>query len=122
MELSAILKGMKRTERVIVILLVLLCAAGILFLRRPRTSGTTVAVRYHDEVYMTFDPEQDQIMELDGDYGHMVIEVKDGSWRVKEVECPEHICEKMGWKTVEDLDPITCIPNGIVIMVVNNAE
>ena len=122
MELSSILKCMKRTERIIVILLVLLCAAGILFLRRPRTSGITVGIYHHDEVMMTFDPGKDRIVELDGDYGHMIIEVKDGAWRVKEVECPEHICEKMGWKTEEDLDPITCIPNGIVIMVVKNAE
>ncbi len=120
--MSVILKGMKRTERVIVALLVLLCAAGILFLRRPRTSGVTVGIYHHDEVYLTFDPEKDRVIELDGDYGRMVIEVKDGSWRVREVECPNHICEKMGWKTVEDLDPITCVPNGIVIMVVNDAE
>ena len=47
----------------------------------------------------------------------MHIEVKDGKWHVSEVECPNLICEAMGWVDVTEIIPITCLPNNIIIYV-----
>ena len=113
---------MKKYERWIVIVLLVLCVCAALFFRRRSDTPDSVNVYLNDELYMSFDPSEDRIIEMDGNYGHMIIEVKDGGWRVKEVECPNHICEKMGRKTPEDPVPITCVPNGIIIMVGEYAD
>lgn len=117
-----ILKNMKKYERWTVILLIVLCLCAVLFLRRKSTPSVRVGIYLNDELFTSFDPSEDQVIEMDGNYGHMVVEVKDGGWQVREVECPNHICEKMGRKTPEDLDPITCVPNGIIIMVESYAD
>ena len=45
----------------------------------------------------------------------MHLEVKDRKFRVIDVECPNHICEGMGWIGEDDIIPISCLPNQILI-------
>lgn len=78
--------------------------------------GEWVAIIHRNEVAVWFDSGKDAEYTIDGDYGEMVVEVKDEKWHVKEVECPNHTCEGMGWDDGTSYMPITCIPNNILIM------
>ncbi len=42
------------------------------------------------------------------------IEIKDGQIRVKDAECYDHTCVKMGWLYSASM-PIVCLPNHLVI-------
>lgn len=64
---------------------------------------------------LRFDVNEDNIYEFDGAYGHMYLQVKDGQFRVYNVECPNHQCEQMGWVSPDDLFPIICMPNEVVV-------
>ena len=49
----------------------------------------------------------------------MHLEVKDGSFRVYDVECPNQTCVGMGWIHKDDLFAsigIVCIPNQMIIL------
>ena len=46
--------------------------------------------------------------------GHMVVEVRDGRIRVKESDCPRHICLHAGW-IQHPGETIVCVPNKMVI-------
>ncbi len=116
---------MKKKEIIIIAVIAAAAAAAILLMhifRSDKASGVTVAVQYQNRIVYEFDPAFDQEYELTGDYGKMVIEVKDMKWHVKEVECPNHICEHMGWMGPDDLMPITCLPNNLIIYLEEKPE
>lgn len=75
-----------------------------------------VEVRYKDQEIMTFDIEVDEEYVIEVDRGHMHIEVKDGRYRVHDVDCPDKICEKVGWVKKGSPTLIICLPNNIVIV------
>ncbi len=87
-----------------------------------KATGTWVAIIHDGEVAQWFDSGVDAEYTVTGDYGDMTVEVKDGKWHVEEVECPNHTCEGMGWDDGENIMPITCIPNNIMIATQELAE
>lgn len=74
-----------------------------------------IQVIHGDSVVMLLNSEIDGFYEVEGDYGMMHVEVKDGSWRVTEEECPNHICSSVGFVSLDDYFPILCIPNNIAV-------
>ncbi len=117
---------MKKKE--LIILVILACIAGgvIAYLKWPKQEEkeptTLVAIQHGNTILKEFDPNVDAIYEVTGDYGKMQIEVKDGRWHVSSVECPNHICEAMGWVDTSEIIPITCLPNNIIIFVEETTE
>lgn len=79
-----------------------------------------IFVEYKNEVIKTLDLSQDDFFTFEGSYGTMNLEVKDGRYRVVDVECPNHNCEQMGWHDKESLTPITCLPNEVIIYSVSD--
>ena len=77
--------------------------------------GKWVAIVHRNHVVQWFDSGIDAEYETEGDYGKMTVEVKDGSWHVEEVECPNQNCVQMGWDDGSGFIPITCLPNNIFI-------
>lgn len=64
---------------------------------------------------MTFDINEDNYYEIEGEYGLFHIEVKDGKCRAIDVDCPNQICVHTGWISVDNPIPIICLPNGIMV-------
>ena len=44
------------------------------------------------------------------------IEVLNGKYRVHDVDCPDKICEKVGWVSSGSPTLIVCLPNNIVLV------
>jgi hypothetical protein len=122
---------MKKKELWILIVIALGAVLGMVFLsNRPAAytgssteggfvsqSGVVVAVQHRSEIVLEFDPEVDAVYDIEGDVGGLQVEVKDGKWHVINEQCPNHICASMGWVGPEDLIPITCLPNNVMIFV-----
>ena len=111
---------MKKKEVLIIAILAIISIIAIFVLKRPvqQNNQVTVAIRHRNEVVQTFHPDEDGLYHIDGSYGSLDVEVKDGKWRLINEICPNHICVQMGWKTPEDIDLIICLPNEIIIEVV----
>lgn len=75
-----------------------------------------VEVRYKDEEIMTFDIDIDKHYTIEVDNGLMHIEVKNSRYRVYDVDCPDKICEKVGWVEKNSSTLIVCLPNNIVLV------
>lgn len=120
---------MKKKEIIIITVIALIAIASIFGIRYYQNNqeptgndtptqtaqGQWIGVIHRNNVAKWFDSGVDQEFTVTGDYGDMTIEVKDGKWHVKEVECPNHTCEQMGWDDGTNFVPITCIPNNILI-------
>ena len=113
----------------LIVILVMLFLAGAIFggfklyesMNTPKEQFGMVV--HNNKVLFYFDVNKDATYDFDGDYGHMHLEVKDGSFRVHDVECPNQICVGMGWVHKDDIFAsigIACIPNQIIV--VYNAE
>lgn len=125
---------MKKKEIGIIVGIVLIAVValfGMQILQKGKTTdeapttqakGTWVAIIHRSKVQQWFDSGVDDEYTIEGNYGKMVIEVKDKKWHVKEVECPNHTCQQMGWDDGTNIVPITCIPNDIMICTQEFAE
>lgn len=113
---------MKKKE--FIILAVIACIAVIVivafqFLKPSagtETEGVMVAIYHRNKIVQEFDSGKDAVYTIDGDYGTLDVEVKDGKWRVTNEECPNHICAEMGWIGPGEYLPITCLPNNVVVV------
>ena len=116
---------MKKKEIVILAVLALVSLAVLLFLKNPfqkeeEQPKVMVGIYHGEKLIYTFDPDKDAVYHITGSYGTLDVEVKDSSWHVVNEECPNHICHNMGWMTVDDFMPITCLPNEVYIMVLDS--
>jgi hypothetical protein len=110
---------MKKKEVKILIILAAAAAGVILILKLIQAnthSGVKVAIYYRDEIVQEFWSDEDAVYHVDGDYGGLDVEVKDGKWHVTNEECPNHICHEMGWVGAGEYLPITCLPNNVVVV------
>lgn len=109
---------MKKKEFIIILVI---CVLGIVtyfgFSFYSKLNVKTYGViTYKNQELLTFDVNKDAEYWVEGSYGKLKVEVKDGSWRVTEEECPNHICSSIGWVTVDHYFPIVCLPNEVVVM------
>ncbi len=121
----------KIRKRVLVlgILLVLILAASIIsiiIIKKKSQKSTCYAEVYRDhELIETIDlsqvKEPYQVKIEYGDEDYNVLEVRRGSIGIVDSSCPDHLCEHMGFID-SSLMPITCLPNHLVIRIVNEAE
>lgn len=107
---------MKKKE--IIFIIVVMLFAGLSFFAYRNLMGSDKqygVIYYKNQVYLEFDINEDAVYELDGSYGHLYVEVKDGKWRVTREECPNHVCSSIGWVSIESYFPIVCFPNEVYV-------
>ena len=77
--------------------------------------GIWVGIVHRGKVVQWFDSAIDGEYVVKGNVGEVHVEVKDKKWHVREVDCPNQLCVKMGWADENSIIPITCLPNDVFI-------
>ena len=77
--------------------------------------GIWVGIVHRGKVVQWFDSGVDGEYVVEGNVGEVHVEVKDKKWHVREVDCPNQLCVKMGWADENSIIPITCLPNDVFI-------
>ena len=77
--------------------------------------GIWVGIVHRGKVVQWFDSGIDGEYVVKGNVGEVHVEVKDKKWHVREAECPNQLCVKMGWADENSIIPITCLPNDVFI-------
>lgn len=85
------------------------------FISKRKDTKEYAFVYHNNNKILEFEIDQDDIFHLNGDYGKMTIEVNDGKYRVVDVECPNHDCERVGWVSKGSASAILCVPNDVFI-------
>lgn len=111
---------MKKKEIMILAAAALIAAAAIIVMKirggSADADGVTVAVYHRSEIVLEFNSGKDAVYTIDGDYGTLDVEVKDGKWHVTNEICPNHVCAEMGWVGPGEYLPITCLPNNVIVV------
>ena len=97
----------------------ILCVVGIIAgkVYSSMRNKVMVSVVHGNNVVLKFDPYKDATYDVEGSYGGLQIEVKDAKWHVINEECPNHLCAQQGWMGVDDIFPIVCLPNDVMIYI-----
>lgn len=111
----------KRKKELVGILALLVVLTGLyvgvrLFVGQDAELITKIEVRLKDEVVQEIDLDKNGVYEIEVELGHLYVEVKDGKYRVFDVDCPDKICERTGWVSKGSETLIVCLPNNIVIV------
>lgn len=77
--------------------------------------GDWIAVVHRNRVILWFDSGIDADYTVEGNVGHMHIEVRNRSWHVADVDCYDYTCKNMGWMDIDSYLCIVCLPNDLVI-------
>lgn len=110
---------MKKKEIRILVIIAVIAAALLMIMKIHQSTahdGVKVAIYHRDEIVKEFWSDEDAVYTIEGDYGTLDVEVKDGKWHVTNEECPNHICHQMGWVSPGEYLPITCLPNNVVVV------
>lgn len=96
-----------------IIFTVTIAAAVLLvwFFTLPRAEGKTVTIRQSGETIATLPLTEDTSYKVNGLY-HNVFEIKGGSVRIVDTDCPNHQCKKTG-SISRAGETIVCAPNGV---------
>lgn len=112
---------MNKNDLKLIIIIGIIILLSFIVIRVNKKEGNTALVYYEDKVIMTLDLNINKEYTVEGYLGDVIIEVKDKKVRVKEEVSPKHLCSKEEY-TSSSLKPIICLPNKIVIKVVDNEE
>lgn len=116
---------------VIVVILVAVCVGAIAHMKSSGRDGSLMAYVYRDnEIIDSINLSKvSEAYRITYEYNggeKNVVEVRPGSIGIVEATCPDHLCMNMGFIS-DELMPVTCLPNHLVIRVVyegsnSNAE
>lgn len=111
---------------VVIVLLVVASVVSIIYMKSGKSNGSKTAYIYRDnELLRTVslndvkNPYTFRIEYGDGDYNEILVE--NGRIKIADASCPDKLCVNMGFIS-QPLMPITCLPNHLVIRIVNDGE
>ena len=106
---------MRITKKEIFILLGIIAAALIALLVIELTShkGSTAVITIENEIIKVSDLSFSGEFTVNG-IENVTFEVKDGSIRVKENDCPDKICVNTGWISKTN-ERIICMPKKLIV-------
>ncbi|MFQ9411350.1 MAG: NusG domain II-containing protein [Evtepia gabavorous] len=85
-----------------------------------RQSGAMVQITQDGQVVGTYSLQQPRTLRYESqDGGYNIVVIADGKVRVSEASCPDQVCVRTG-PTDQTASPIACLPNRLVIQVIDN--
>lgn len=90
-------------------------AAAMIFVMRHTESGMTFTVETPKST-ISYRLDEDRVFCVESEGFTLKIEVREGSVRVSESDCPDGICEASGWIS-DSGEAIVCVPAKTVISI-----
>lgn len=91
--------------------ILLVCGVACLFLFRTEPA-LSASIYLDGKLYRSVSLSQDQVIEIDTEYGHNTVTVADGKLSVTNADCPDGYCMT---KPKDGGAPIICLPHRLVI-------
>ncbi len=111
---------MNKKDLLLVVIILVISLLMLLFFTNSK-SGNYAYVYYENNIIKKINLSIDSIYTVEGYNGSVVIEVLNNRVRVKEENSNNHICSNMGFVS-SPLEPIICLPNKIVIKIVEQTD
>ena len=112
----------KKTDLIIVFILVLIAAAGFFAFRFFGSGeGTTVRISVDGEVFGEFPLASDRIIDIPGRIGTLKLSIQNGRADMIYADCPNQICVKHSEINAKG-ETIVCLPNRVIAEVIGGDQ
>lgn len=99
--------------------LAIISIAVIFIMYSTETAGKTAKIFSDNKLVRTVSLKKDDEFKIENSNGYNIIRIKNGKISVAESDCKNQICVNHG-AIDNNLLPIVCVPNGLVIIVEND--
>lgn len=110
----------KKADIVLGIFLVVLCAVICRHVYFSGSGGSYAAVTVDGEEYGTYSLAEDQEIDIDSEYGHNRLRIRDGRVLMTEASCPDGYClnqHKKNGGMKDSNQTIVCLPNRVAVSI-----
>ena len=90
-------------------------------MKNEKSSNLCVTAEVDGKEWGSWSLDKDQVIEIDTDYGHNELTIKDGAAYMTDADCPDKYCIQMG-KATHTGDSIVCLPHKLVIEITSSAS
>jgi hypothetical protein len=116
-----ILRNFTKADIILLLVLMGAIAASFVSVYAHATGGSDIVVQVDSRTVYKARLNENGKHSIDGIRGRLVVEVKDGMVCVAEADCPNHICIRMGWRSLAG-DVIVCVPNKTVVRITGSTH
>lgn len=106
-------------DKILLSIIFILIASWIFFFAADKNNNSKKAVIYSKKKIITYNLNEDNVIEVEGIKGKTKIIIKEGSLWFSESACPDKLCVKCG-KITDAGQSAACLPNGILAVIKNN--
>lgn len=110
------IKDILTKSDIILIIGLLLFSIFLLITFKLKKNNKILEISYQNEILGEYNLNQNRVIEIKKG---LVVEIKNGEYRVKQSDCENQICVKQGWN---DTFPVICVPNQLSLQIKNNKE
>jgi hypothetical protein len=110
---------MKRTDLILIGIILVLAAAGLFYINANKTSGDKVVIKVSGEFYKELPLNKDTTLEIQGMGGTNLLVIKDGYADMTDADCPDKLCVQQS-RISKDGESIICLPHQVVVEIESN--
>lgn len=114
-------RSIRRSDIILILVLLLAGLALTLALRGGRQQGRQVIVRVEGTQTAAFPLDTDRSFLIEGAGGTNLLVIEDGSAYLSEATCPDKLCVRQG-KIRYAGDSLICLPNSVVVEISGEDE
>lgn len=105
----------KRNDIILIVAILIIAVIAIAAVFLTRKSGEKVQITLENEIYGTYYLNDDEVIQIDTEYGSNTVTIKDGTVAVTEADCPDQICVHEYPLGDDSPNPIVCLPHKLIV-------
>ena len=110
---------MKKNDVILIGVILVLAAAGLLYMYSSQKTGDMVVITVDGKVYKELPLDKDTTVEIEGINGTNLLQIKNGYADIIEASCPDAVCVHS--KAINhNEETIVCLPNKVIVKVQSN--
>ena len=107
-------------DKVLIAGSVCLIVASYVLANATTSRGSAIIVQVDGKTVYKASLSEAHVFVVQGVLGPVTIETRNGKAAVTHSGCPNHICERTGWRSSAG-EVIVCVPNKVVVRIVGDA-
>lgn len=119
------MKNKKKNDLVLILLMLVIGVLGvavIIYIQREDTISGEALVTIDGKEYGRFPLDEDRVEHIQvSESSYNILEIRDGHADITDASCPDSVCVNH-WKVSKKNQSIICLPNKLVVTIVNGAE
>lgn len=112
---------MKKNDFILIGIILVLAAAGLLYMNLSQKTGDMVVVTVDGKIYKELPLSKDTTLEIEGINGTNLLKIENGYADIIEASCKDSICVHAK-KINHNEETIVCLPNKVIVKVQSNSD